>query len=207
MKEGQFSNYSHQDIDNAENQYFENIKHDKDLVWERIEVRLKKRKIIPLWFYYAAASILIMLSMGTIFKYKLDDKNQEIAALKNPLYTHMSINQATKIEKYIEWKTDTIKIINQKIVSIPVQTTDTLFVHDTITCFLVKNDTIYINKLEKKTEKNLLVQENISDNQIVEQNSITKKKKRNKRFVFQFGKSQTESLNIEPQSLISLKTK
>jgi hypothetical protein len=206
MKEEQYN--IEESLNAAENQYFANIKHNKDLVWERIDERMKKKKIIPFWIYYAAASILLLIGMYTIFKFKLDGKNNEIAGLKNRIELQQSNIQLTKITESVKWKIDTVKILNEKIVGIPVQLFDTLIVHDTITKTLVKNDTIYINSDNtQKPEKNLLVQDKISDNQINDTYFKDKKKKRNRRFIFQFGKQQTENQNIELQNLISLGTK
>lgn len=206
MKDEQYNN--EESLDAAENQYFASIKHNKDLVWERIDERMKKKKIIPFWIYYAAASIILLIGMYTIFKFKLDDKNNEIAGLINRIELQQSNNQLTKIVKSVKLKIDTVKILNEKIVGIPVQLFDTLVVHDTITKTLFKKDTIYINSdITQKPEKNLLVQDKISDNQINDTYFSNKKKKRNRRFIFQLGKQQTENQNIELQSLISLGTK
>jgi hypothetical protein len=206
MKEEQYN--IEESFNAAENLYFASIRHNKDLVWEKIEDRMKKKKIIPYWIYYAAASILLLISMYTIFKFKLDGKNSEIASLKGKIDLQQANIQLTKIKKSVECRIDTVKILNEKIVGLPVQLFDTLVVHDTITKTLVKRDTIYINSDQvKKPENNLLVQENISDNQIHDTYFKNKKKNRNRRFIFQFGKQQTENQNIELQSLITLGTK
>jgi hypothetical protein len=209
MKDGQFNNYSQENIDVAENLYFANIQHDKDLVWDRIENRLKKKKIIPLWYYYAAASVIIILCFSWFFHMSIEKKNNEIAQLKKGLESNSKNQKMVEKIVYLEPKIDTVKIINEKVSHVIINKYDTVLVRDTVPTFIVKKDTIYIKEKNEgnKMDKKALVINEYTENQKYTSNNISQKKKKEKRFIFKFGKTSTESSANEPQSLLTLKTK
>jgi len=203
MKEEQSENLK-EDIKSAENQYFANIKHDKDQVWDRIEKRLKKNKTIPFWIYYAAASILLVLSMGFVFNQSILSKNKEIAELKLKFESRDKNAILIQYPRYKHFKLDTIQTVKERLVQVPVNLHDTLYIYDTIQNIVVQMDTVYIR--ERKKEDKLMVENQIQDNKYLE-NGTDLKKKRNRRFIIQFGKPKTETTNTEQQSLLTLRTK
>jgi hypothetical protein len=204
MKEVQFNQ---KDFNKAEEQYFRNIMHNKDMAWERIEERLKKRKIIPIWIYYAAASIFLVFGISIFYSQSLNRKNQEIAQLKLKFETQKFDTINTEVFKHQHNNIDTVKIVQEKIVQIPVNLRDTLIIYDTISKIMVQKDTIFIKEKNTghKNENKVLVSNNVLENQVIEGNNV--KKKREKRFIIRFGKPKIESSDKEEPSLFTLRTK
>jgi hypothetical protein len=209
MKEGQYHRFDQDSLNAAEDQYFANIRHDKELVWERIEESLTKKKIIPLWIYYAAASILMLIGIGTLFMYQLDKKNEEIARLKYHFKTLQAQKQDLEIVQNTEYKIDTILIHHEKLVSEPVTCRDTLVVHDTIRQMMVRNDTVYMKQAQQEgiAGNNFLASEEVKTNPSIGTNPKSKRKRGERRFIFQFGKPKYEKSDVAQQSLISFSTK
>lgn len=207
MKDEQYNKYDQDRLNAAENQYFANIEHDKDSTWERIEERLKKKTVIPIWIYFAAASILLILGISFIFNQSLNHKNNEIAELKLKYEIQKSSNNNPKSIKYQHINSDTVKIVQEKIVQIPVSSRDTLIIYDTISKIMVQKDTIFIREKNtgSKNEKKVLVSNKTFENQNIVNVNIKKKKER--RFIFHFGKPKNESSNNEEPGLFTLRTK
>ncbi len=207
MKDEQYNQYIREQIKNSGDLHYSDIENNKDDVWDRIEERLKKKKVVPIWIY-AAASIILLISIGFIFNQKITNKNHEIALLKAQLQAKnaelTSISRTNyKVVKII----DTVKIVNEKVVYLPVKAYEQVIVHDTITNMVKVTDTVYVKNQKEKARfvKNDVTEED--NNQQILVNSGPIKKKKNRRFVFLFGKPKEENNPAENARLITLRTK
>ena len=209
MKDEQYNKYIQDQVNKNEDLHFSDIRHDKNAVWERIEGRLEKKRAIPLWFYSAAATIILLVSMGFVFNQKLNSKNIEIAQLKAQLEVQQ--NQLAKIETKMSQplkQIDTVEVLKEKVVYLPVKAYKEVVKHDTINHYVVKTDTVFI---KEPVKKQLLVKnEEKATIKNVEQNDIIKKEKaknKTRRFVFLFGKPKQETNNQEMNRFVTLRSK
>ena len=206
MNDEQYNNLIKKELEENEGVFFSDIEHNRNRTWNLIEHRLEKKRIIPLWFYYAAASIILLFSVGFLFKQEINLKNTEIAQLDKKLIEleNRTINETIKIIK----KTDTINLVREKIVYVQSVKHDTIVSFDTITQLVTQIDTVFIKEetfeliAENEISKlNNLVyySDNTTSNQI--------KKKKNRRFVFRFGRPVSNNGNkVKTEPLISLRT-
>ena len=181
MKEKLYNEYINRLIKDSEDDFFSEIEHNKNKTWELIEHRLEKKKIIPLWFYYAAALIILFFGITNFYKIQIDKKDRTITELTKQIAL-LANNKQTEQVKYIS-KVDTISIVKNKKIYIHIAQKDTLFVHDTVFQEITLRDTVYIK--EKKT--NIITKNNIDKIQHNKQIEPMNIKKR-KRFKFLFGK-------------------
>lgn len=206
MNDEQYNNLIKRELEENEEVFFSDIKHNKNRIWNLIEHRLEKKRIIPLWFYYAAASIVLLFGISFLFSYEMKLKSIEIAQLNKKLVKLE--NQKNKDRINIISKTDTIKLIKNKFVYVPVIKQNTIIEHDTIVRLITQIDTVFINE----TIPGLIVENEISksdiavfNNDITPSNKVKTKKKR--RFVFRFGMLGNNIVGkVQKESLLSLKT-
>ena len=150
--EQQYNEFIKEQIKNSEGLHYADIEQNKEEIWKRIEARMEKKKVIPLWFYSAAASIILLIGLGFIFNQRISDKNIEIARLKAELEVKDSRLANMKEVNYKVIKlVDTVKIVNEKTVYLPVKSYEKVIVHDTITNLVKVTDTVFI-KEEKKAQ-------------------------------------------------------
>ena len=206
--EQQYNEFIQKQVKNSEELHYADIEHNKDQLWSRIEERLKKKKVIPLWFYSAAASFVLLMGLGLVFNQKILNKNIEIEKLqaeldaKNEKIATIS-NTSYEVVKIV----DTVKIVNEKIVYLPVKSYEKVIVHDTIINTLKVTDTVYIHQ-QKEVAKFVVNDENEEqNNQQITVNTNPVKKKKNRRFIFLFGKQKEETHQTENTRLITLRTK
>ncbi|NJO93100.1 MAG: hypothetical protein HC831_32170 [Chloroflexia bacterium] len=210
MKDEQYNQYIREQVKNSEDLHYSDIENNKNDVWNRIEGRLEKKKVIPIWIYAVAASIILLISFGFMFNQKITNKNYEIALLKAQLQSKDAELAAISRTNYEVVKIiDTVKIVNEKVVYMPVKSYEKVVVHDTITNLVKLTDTIYINKQKEKAKYvvNDIKKEEEQNNQQELVNSTPVKKKKNRRFIFLFGKSKEETNYDENERLITLRTK
>jgi len=204
--EQQYNEFIKKQVKNSEDLHFSDIEQNKENVWDRIETRMEKKKVIPLWFYAAVASIILLIGLGSIFNQKLTNKNIEIASLKDEL--EVKDSRLAKIDetKYKVMKLiDTVKIVNEKVVYLPVKSYEKVVICDTVTNVVKVIDTVYVHR---KEEAKFVVNDIEEDNnQQITVNSNRVKKKKNRRFVFLFGKPKEETNRSDNARLITLRTK
>ncbi|MEN8121458.1 MAG: hypothetical protein ABFS35_13990 [Bacteroidota bacterium] len=204
MNDKQYNDFIKKQLDENEETHFSDVEHNKNRTWNLIEHRLEKKRIIPLWFYYAAASIIMLFSLGFLFNYEIKLKNKEIAVLNQKVAEYKDQKREEKV-KIIE-KTDTLRLIKDKLVYIPVIKQNTIIKHDTIVKMITQTDTVFV----KEKLPDLIAENEISDNSVNNQNISPNnqlKLKKKRRFVFRFGMFGNNNVNIEAnEQLISLKT-
>jgi len=204
MNDEQYNKLIKRGLEENEEVFFSDIEHNKNRSWNLIEHRLEKKKIIPIWFYSAAASIILLFGIGFWFNYKIELKNESIAVLNNQIIELKQENNK-EIIKFVE-RTDTIKLTKDKLVYVPVIKYNTIVKYDTIFQQIIQTDTIFIK--EKLPE--LIAENEISDNSINRQNinsNIQLKTKKKRRFVFRFGMFGNNTVDgVQKESLLSLKT-
>jgi len=204
MNDKQYNDFINKQLEENEEAHFSNVEHNKKRTWNLIEYRLKRKKIIPLWFYYAAASIILFFCVGFVFNSELKHKNNEIAILNSKI-AEFEQNEIEKVK--IIKKTDTVILTKDKLIYIPVIEHDTVSINDTTVKLITQIDTIFIKeKLPELITENEISNPNILvDNKLRESNQIKTKKKR--RFVFRFGVPGKNNENrVQKEPLISLKT-
>jgi prefoldin subunit 5 len=209
MKDEQYNQYIREQVKNSEDLYYSDIENNKEDVWDRIEERLEKKKVIPIWIYIAAASIILLISFGFMFNQKITNKNHEIALLKAQLQAKdVELSSISKTNYEVVKIIDTVKIVNEKVVYLPVKAYEKVVVHDTITNMVKVTDTVYI-KNQKEKAKFVVndINKEGQNNQQMLVNSNPIKKKKNRRFVFLFGKPKEETNQAENARLITLRTK
>lgn len=213
MKDGQYNDYIKKQIENNEDAYYSQVVDDKQSTWDRIEERLETKKVIPLWVYSVAASVLILIGLVFVFNQRLNSKNVEIARLealleasKNQVAGQTPAFAKNQVVKLV----DTVKIVQERIVYVPQQVLDTIVLHDTVNHVVTVKDTVFVNKKEPK----LFVKNNVEEtkkqaknpNAVVSKVALKKKRKMG-RFIFLFGKPKNEQYSEEAQRLITLRTK
>jgi len=211
MKDKQYNDYIKQELQKHEEVYFAEIEHDKNAVWERIDEHLTKKKIIPLWFYTAAALILLLLGFGFIFYLQLERKDKQIFYLQAQLNEQQNeISRLKLSDNQIITKIDTVRVEHNAIVYVPVKMKEKIIEYDTITSIVKVMDTVFIKEkapvllAEKENEADAY----LVDNNTVNVNELTKKKNRVRRFIFLFGRPKTErEPDYESERLITLKSK
>ncbi|MDF1548623.1 MAG: hypothetical protein P1P88_12430 [Bacteroidales bacterium] len=179
-------------------------------MWEQIDERLKNKIIIPLWFYSAAAILILMLGFGYLISQQLDQKEQKIAKLQEQLEKQQNeITQLKMTDNQVIIKTDTVRIEQKEIVYIPVKTAETIVKHDTIINIVKVTDTVFI-----KEKSPLLYANNENKDELEPDANLTtarsqdsKGKNKKQRFIFLFGKPKSELPVYESERLITLKTK
>jgi len=215
MSDEQYNKLINKQLQESEEVYFADIENDKELVWDRIEVRLSERKAIPFWIYSAAAAVLLIMGLGFIFNLQLRYKNNEISKLQLQLKTQQSLLKRIQLPVYYAVNyTDTINKWHKNFIYSTVQTKDTIFYHDTITNLVNLTDTVFIKENEvKQIADNVIKEEKeFNDNKVITENQKLKKKARNRRFIILFGKPDNDSqeyssTDYETQRLITLKSK
>lgn len=206
--EQQYNEFIREQVKINEELHYANIEQNKDDVWNRIEERLEKKKVIPLWFYSAAASFILFIGMGFIFQQKITDKNIEIAKLQAQLEAKDEKLTSINNTKYEVVKiVDTVKIVNEKIVYLPVKTYEKMIVHDTVTNMVKVTDTVYIKQQKEKSKFVVNDIKKEQNNQQTIVNTNPENKKKNRRFMFLFGKPKEETNQAENAKLITLRTK
>ena len=206
MNDEQYNSLIKKQLEENEETFFSDVEYNKNRTWNLIEHRLEKKKIIPLWFYYAAAFLILLFGISFLFRYEIKNKNTEIAQLNKKLIELENKNSIETI-KIIE-KTDTVNVINEKIVYVQSVKHDTIVKFDTITKMLTQTDTVFI----KEEAFELIAENEISDTNTIVNNLLTEetnqiKKKKNRRFIFRFGTSKNNyGNNVKHEPLISLKT-
>ncbi len=204
MNDEQYNKLIKRGLEENEEVFFSDIKHNKNKTWNLIEHRLEKKRVIPLWFYNVAASVILLFGISFFFKYEMKIKNVKIVELNQKLAKLENQESREKIK--IITKTDTIKLIKEKLVYVPVIEHNTIVKYDTIYQQITLTDTIFIKeKLPELIAKNE-ISKNLINNQNVNSNNQLKTKKK-RRFVFRFGmfgNSNVEKVQNEP--LLSLKT-
>ena len=206
MNEEQYNSFIKKQLEEHEDAFFFDIAQDKDKTWDFIEYRLEKKRIIPFWFYYAAAFLILLLGIGFLFNQEINHKNTEIAQLDKKLIEleNKSSNETIKI---IE-KTDTVNVIREKIIYVQSIKHDTVVKFDTVTKQLIQIDTVFI----KEEAIELIAESKISNTNIAidnepEEEANQIKKKKNRRFIFHFGTPRNNfGNNVKHEMLISLKT-
>lgn len=211
MKNEQYNEFIQKQLDDNEERYFADIEHNKNAVWEKIEERLEKKKIIPLWFYSIAALILLLVGFGFIFYLQLERKDRQIFYLQSQL--SMQQNELSRLkmsDNQVITKIDTVRVEHKAIVYVPVKMKEKIIEYDTITSVVKVTDTVFIKEqapallAEKENEKDAY----LVDNNIVNVNELTKKKNRVRRFIFLFGRPKTERQpDYESERLFTLKSK
>jgi hypothetical protein len=206
MNEEQYNSLIKKQLEEHEDAFFSDIAQNRERTWDLIEYRLEKKRIIPLWFYYAAASLILLLGIGFLFKQEINLKNTEIVQLDKKLVEleNRTVNGTIKIVE----KTDTVNIISEKIIYVQLIKHDTVVKFDTITKLLTRVDTVFI-----KDEASELIAENENPNT---NNTVNHertdetepiKKRKNRRFIFRFGTPKNNlGNNVKHEPLISLKT-
>jgi hypothetical protein len=215
MKEEPYNQDNLESFIAAENDFFATIRHDKDQVWERIEDRLEKKKAVPFWYYSVAASFLIFVSIGIIFFQQIKEKNRQIEKLQVQLY----INKNKQIEAEIpvdktEKQLNSLEVKQEKIIYRNLIITDTIVLHDTITNKIIEKDTVYVQDNKALYIANIAIKE---EGQLYEKNYAASNqknpaKKKTRRFIFKFGKHDSETTGFETASneesgLITLRSK
>lgn len=211
MKNEQYNEFIQKQLDDNEERYFADIEHNKNAVWEKIEERLEKKKIIPLWFYSIAALILLLVGFGFIFYLQLERKDRQIFYLQSQL--SMQQNELSRLkmsDNQVITKIDTVRVEHKAIVYVPVKMKEKIIEYDTITSVVKVTDTVFIKEqapallAEKENEKDAY----LVDNNIVNVNELTKKKNRVRRFIFLFGRPKTDrEQDHESERLFTLKSK
>lgn len=210
MKDEQYNEYIRRQLKENEEKHFSEVGHNKNAVWEQIDERLKKKTVIPLWFYSAAAFIILMVGLGFIFSQQLNNKEQEIGYLKEQLEKQQNeIAQIKTIDKQVIIRKDTAVIEQKEIVYIPVKTRETIIKHDTVIKFVKVTDTIFIKEntpslIAESEDKDEL---KLADNKAITINNESKQNKKRNRFIFLFGRPKTDVHPYESERLITLKTK
>ena len=207
MNEEQYNSLIKKQLEENEDTFFSDIEHSKNRTWNLIEHRLEKKKIIPLWFYYAAAFLILLFGISFLFRYEIKNKNTELALL-NKKITDLENNISDKTIKIIE-KPDTVKLISKQIMYVQTIKHDTILMFDTINQLITKTDTVFIKEElpELIAENEIAKTNNIINNELTSSNKINKKKKKNKRFTFRFGTPRNNYDNtVKETSLLSLKT-
>lgn len=206
MNDEQYNDFIKKQLDENEEAHFSDVEHNKKRTWNLIEHRLKKKRIIPIWFYSAAAYIILLFGIGFLFNSEINDKNAEIAGLNQRIAKLEKQNVVKKVK--IVTKTDTIRLVKDKLVYIPVIKHNTIIEHDTVIKLITQNDTVFIKDVipELIAENKTLKSKNIVFNHdVITGNQIKKRKK--KRFVFRFGiPGNNKGDRVQKESLISLKT-
>ncbi len=206
--EQQYNEFIREQVKKNEEFHYADIEQNKGDVWNRIEERLEKKKVIPVWFYSAAASFILLIGLGFIFNQQIADKNIEIAKLKTQLEAKNEKLASINTTNYEVVKiVDTVKIVNEKIVYLPVKTYEKLIVHDTITNMVKVTDTVYVNQQKNKAKFIVNDIKKEQNNQQILVNTNTVKKNKNRKFMFFFGKAKEESNRAENARLITLRTK
>ncbi len=206
MNDEQYNSLIKQQLEEHEDAFFSDIAQNKERTWDLIEYRLKKKRIIPLWLYYAAAFFILLLGIGFLFKQEINLKNTEIAQLDKKLIAleNRTINETIRIIK----KTDTVNVISEKIVYVQSVKHDTVVKFDTITKLLTQTDTVFI----KDEASGLIAENEISNiNNMLKQEGTDEieptKRRKNRRFIFRFGTPKNNlGNNVKYEPLISLKT-
>lgn len=205
MNDEQYNSLIKRELDENEDAFFSDIAQNKDRPWDLIEYRLEKKRIIPLWLYYAAAFLILLLGIGFLFNQEMKLKNMEVAQLNEKLIEFKNRASNEKI-KIIE-KTDTVNVISEKIVYVQSVKHDTVMKFDTITKLLTQIDTVFI----KEEAFELIAENEISNTNNTVNYELTEvadqiKKKKNRRFVFRFGRPASNNGNkVKTEPLISLR--
>ena len=215
MKEELYNQDNRESFIAAENDFFATIRHDKDQVWERIDDRLEKKKAIPFWYYSIAASFLIFVSIGIIFIQQIKEKNRQIEKLQVQLY----INENKQFEAEIpvdktEKQSNIIEVKQEKIIYRNLIITDTVVLRDTITKKVIERDTVYVQENKALYIADMPIKEEVKlyEKYYSASNQTNPAKKKNRRFIFKFGKNTNETNGLETASneesgLITLRSK
>jgi len=215
MNDEQYNKLIERQLRKNEDAYFADIERNKDLVWNRIEERMEKKKVIPLWIYFAAASVFLLFSIEFFFNKKIKFKDGEIYRLNVQIESQKK--QIAKI-KEPSYNTDNKQITiikeHEQIVYLQKQSIDTIVLHDTITNLVIKNDTVFVqeNNLEEIADNEIIKENNLAENKVITTDKGLPKKNKSRRFIFLFGKlnNNAQELNAssnETQSLITLRSK
>lgn len=209
MKDEQYNDYIKQQLKNSEEKHFSKIEHNQKDVWNRIDERLEKKKVIPLWIYSTAASIILLLSITFLFNKQVNKRNIEIAKLQTLVeIQNKQLNKLENNDIQVVKVVDTVKIVQEKLVYVPVKSIDTLVLRDTINQLVKLVDTVFINK----PEENILAANNSNTNLNSKSkestpNISTKKTRKKKRsLVFLIGNQRNKSAKSETNHLVSLRT-
>ena len=142
MNDEEYKQYIKNKLKNSEEDFFADKDFNSKETWDRIEQKIKSKKIIPLWFYYAAASFAALLTLGIYSTYIIKGKNTEIAVLKNNIQKTQNQNDKIQAEKEIIIKKDTVFLQKQQTeYEKQVQ-------YDTVTKYITNTitDTFFIEK-------------------------------------------------------------
>lgn len=142
MNDEEYKQYIKNKLKNSEEDFFADKDFNSKETWDRIEQKIKSKKIIPLWFYYAAASFAALLTLGIYSTYIIKGKNTEIAVLKNNIKKTQNQNDKIQAEKEIIIKKDTVFLQKQQTeYEKQVQ-------YDTVTKYITNTitDTFFIEK-------------------------------------------------------------
>ena len=186
MNEKQYNDLIKNELEKNEDSFYSGIPMNKQKTWELIEYRLEKKKLIPLWFYYAVASLILLFGFNIFFSQKLNLKEKEIAGLKQQINI-LTKEKSKQVSQYI-YQTDTVHIIKKQLVYVPEKQIKTIVVHDTITQLFVQTDTVYIEKQETEliASENSNLLNNQTDIEIQDTPKLKRKKRRN--FIIRIGK-------------------
>jgi len=211
MNDELYKDFIQNQLNENEDSYFADIKHDKNLLWNRID----KNKIIPFWFYYAAATILLIIGMGFFFSIKMKYRDNEILKLQAQINWQNKKLSPNRQKSYNKIQiVDTLKIVNEKIVYQTKQMIDTIVLHDTLTDLVIKKDTIFIinNPVEQIADNEMKADNIAIKKSEMPINQVSHKKNREKRFIFLFGKPRNDApidatAENRTAGLITLKSK
>lgn len=148
MKDMEYKDIIKQKLHIDENDFISNSNYNKNMVWDRINSDKKVKKIIPIWLYYAAASIAVVLLFNFWTFNTIQNKNTEILVLKNEIEKNKSIKEKNIIKYVHETIIDTVFVEQQVVKYLTKTKYDTIKITEFIATKELKtiHDTIYIIK-------------------------------------------------------------
>ena len=143
--------------------------------------------------------------IAALFNSEIHYKNTEIAGLNKQIEALKGQNVVENIK--ILRQTDTISLIEEKLVYVSAIKHDTIVKYDTIFKQITRVDTVFINenKQEELIANNEILME--ANNIEIPSSNYQFKKKNKRRFVFRFGSLTNIRTNkVKEEPLLSLKT-